>query len=160
MKLTLALLAGIAGLIVTASAVMLVWMVIQQQRSKSRPENEQAAGEGAEDRKLSEASEEKSPPLSAAASMLLQWTYFDYALIGVFVVGSLFLFTDVIAVIRDSASYPLYHYGYLLCGFVFTGLAMLFMVLRLAAVLSLVRSGRTVPAPDEHRHPGEADQAE
>ena len=159
MKLTLALLAGIAGLIVTASAVMLVWMVIQQQRSNSKPEQERA-GEETENGELSDAGEDKSPPLPAAASMLLQWTYFDYALIGVFAVGSLFLFTDVIAVIRDSASYPLYHYGYLLCGFVFTVLAMLFMVLRLAAVLSLVRSGRAVSAADEHRHPGEADQAE
>lgn len=141
MKMTLAILGGVTGLIVTASAVMLVLFMLQQRSKK-----EQDATPG------------QNEP--GGANMLLQWTYFDYALIGVFAIGSLFLFTDVVAVIRDADSYPLYHYGYLLSGFVFTLLGMLFMVLRLAAVLSLVRSRGPLPAHDHHDHPGHADQTE
>ncbi|OXM84092.1 hypothetical protein [Paenibacillus rigui] len=160
MKLTLAVLAGVVGLIVTASAVMLIWFVMQQkQKMQNKPEELQAnnhpeEGHGAEEQM------QGSSPLQSIAPLLLQWTFFDYALIGVFAVGSLFLFTDVIAVIRDAASYPLYHYGYLLCGFVFTLLSMLFMILRFATVLSLVRSGRAFSAADKHSHPGETNQAE
>ncbi|MFE5319141.1 hypothetical protein ACFQ88_10565 [Paenibacillus sp. NPDC056579] len=139
MKLTLAILGGVIGLVITASAVMLVWYLLQQRSKKEQ---------------------EASADRQGGASMLLQWTYFDYALIGIFMIGSLFLLTDVVAVIRDADSYPLYHYGYLLSGFVFTLLGMLFMVLRLAVVLSLVRSRGAVPAHDHHDHPGHADQAE
>lgn len=157
MKLTLAMLAGIVGLIVTASAVMLIWLVIQQ-KQKSKV----AESQSSEPSSKQEASHEGdgASPLIPVSSLLLKWTYFDYALIGVFAVGSLFLFTDVIAVIRDAESYPLYHYGYLLCGFVFTFMSMLYMILRFASVLSLVRTGSTASVTDEHRHPGQADQAE
>ncbi|UQZ82761.1 hypothetical protein SK3146_01921 [Paenibacillus konkukensis] len=138
----LAILGGAVGLLVTASAVMLIWLFMQRkQRNRSGEETQES-------------------PLAGLSSMLLQWTYFDYALIAVFAIGSLFLFTDAVAVIRDAASYPLYHYGYLLCGFVFTLLGMLFMILRLGVVLSLIRTGRAGLAPDHHRHPGDADQTE
>ncbi|WP_156043134.1 hypothetical protein [Paenibacillus sp. UNC451MF] len=141
MKMILAILAGGVGLIVTASAVLLIWFVYQL-RSNKEQENTH------------------SGQLPAVASLLLQWTFFDYALIGVFAIGSLFLFTDVLAVIRDADSYPLYHYGYLLCGFVFTLFGMLFMIARLAVVLSLVRTRGPVSSPDHHHHPSHADQPE
>lgn len=141
MKMTLAILAGGVGLIVTASAVLLIWFVYQLRSNKEHESTQNGQ-------------------LSGVASLLLQWTFFDYALIGVFAVGSLFLFTDVLAVIRDAESYPLYHYGYLLCGFVFTLFGMLFMIARLAVVLSLVRTGRPVSSPDHHGHPSHADQSE
>lgn len=141
MKMTLAILGGGVGLIVTASAVLLIWFVYQL-RSNREQENTPTG------------------QVTAVTSLLLQWTFFDYALIGVFAIGSLFLFTDVVAVIRDADSYPLYHYGYLLCGFVFTLFGMLFMIARLAVVLSLVRTRGPVSAPDHHRHPSHADQAE
>lgn len=144
LNLILAIIGGAVGLIITVSAVVLVLLL--QQRSKQGEEQRQAA------------SAASSYP--AAVSMLLQWTFFDYALIGVFAIGSLFLFTDVVAVIRDAESYPLYHYGYLLCGFVFTLLGMLFMVFRLAMVLSFIRSRGPVSAQDHHSHPDQADQSE
>jgi len=141
LKMTLAILGGAVGLIVTASAIMLIWFVYQLRSSKEQGSSQ-------------------NPQKTGAASFLLQWTFFDYALVGVFAIGSLFLFTDVVAVIRDADSYPLYHYGYLLCGFVFTLFGMLFMVARLAVVLSLVRPGGPAPAPDHHSHPGHADHPE
>ncbi|WP_248924950.1 hypothetical protein [Paenibacillus hamazuiensis] len=133
MNFLLALFGGLIGLFVTGAAVFMAWLYLQH-----RKQPETSAYE---------------PPV------LLKWTSFDYALIILFLIGSLFLFTDALAVIRDRESYPLYHYGYLLCGFVFTFLGMLFMVVRLALVLSMVRSG-SLRAPNHHNHPGDADQPE
>ncbi|NOU97905.1 hypothetical protein GC093_32465 [Paenibacillus sp. LMG 31456] len=150
MKLILAIVGGSIGLLVSASAVFMAWALFQHHKTKSTQET--VTGEPSEKMGITSG--------SAVSAAMLRWTFFDYALIAVFAIGSLFLFTDVIAVIRDAESYPLYHYGYLLCGFVFTLLGMLFMILRLAFVLSLVRSDRPVTVQDNHNHPGSADQAE
>ncbi|PZE20927.1 hypothetical protein [Paenibacillus xerothermodurans] len=151
MKLTLAIVGGGLGLIVTAAAVFMVWLLLQHRQNREPSPGGLLEGAQAAD--------------SAPYGLLLRWTYFDYALIGVFGIGSLFLFTDVVAVIRDADSYPLYHYGYLLCGFVFTFLGMLFMVLRFAFLLSIVRShgalshtDGTVTVPNHHDEPSHANE--
>jgi hypothetical protein len=145
LKLILALVGGSIGLLVTASAVFLAWAMYQYLKHKKE------AGTGPS---------LQSVQANTISSVLLRWTFFDYALIAVFAIGSLFLFTDVIAVIRDSESYPLYHYGYLLCGFIFTLFGMLFMVLRLLLVLRLIRTDGAAALPDNHDQPSGADQAE
>lgn len=91
---------------------------------------------------------------------LFRWTYFDYALLALFMVGSLFLFTDLIAVLRDASAFPPYHYGYLLCGFVFTFAGMLMMSVRLMLTVSLIRTGRPAPVPNHHEQPSQAEQTE
>ncbi|MCR8631147.1 MULTISPECIES: hypothetical protein [Paenibacillus] len=150
MKLILAIVGGSIGLLVTASAVFMAWALYQHHKTKST-----------QDIVTAEPSDKAGiTSVSAVSAAMLRWTFFDYALIAVFAVGSLFLFTDVIAVIRDAESYPLYHYGYLICGFVFTLFGMLFMILRLAFVLSLVRADRPLTIPDNHNQPSDADQAE
>ncbi|MDF2962704.1 MAG: hypothetical protein K0S39_4439 [Paenibacillus sp.] len=150
MKLILAIVGGSMGLLVTASAVFMAWALFQHRKNQSNQE----AAQG----NLSDG--ETISSINAVSAVMLRWTFFDYALIAVFTIGSLFLFTDVIAVIRDAQSYPLYHYGYLLCGFVFTLFGMLFMVLRLAFVLTLVRPDRPAGLPNNHNQPSGADQAE
>lgn len=142
MNQTLAIIAGLIGLLVTGSAVLMAWLTMNQLQERRKQET--ANG------KL----------LDGSFRHLLRWTYFDYALIGVFTIGSLFLLADVLAVIRDAQSYPLYHYGYLVCGFVFMLFGMLFMVLRLSLVLSLVRVESTFSGPDQHEHPDKAEQPE
>ncbi|TDF95895.1 hypothetical protein [Paenibacillus piri] len=148
MKLILAVAGGMIGLMVTASAIYLAWTVFPYIKSRT---NKEAAGGSLAERDFL---------CSQTTAAMMKWTYFDYALIGVFGIGSLFLFTDVVAVIRDSDSYPLYHYGYLLCGFVFTLFGMMFMVLRFTLVLRLVRPDRTAALPDNHYEPSGAEQAD
>lgn len=150
MKLFLAIVGGSIGLLVTASAVLMAWAFFQHR--KSQLTEQPASGNPSENKGTAADS-----PISAA---MLKWTFFDYGLIAVFAIGSLFLFTDVIAVIRDADSYPLYHYGYLLCGFIFTLFGMLFMILRLKFVLSLVRTSRPAAITDNHDQPSGANQAE
>ena len=142
MNLTLAIMAGAVGLLVTGSAVVMAWLTLHQLHEKRN----QGVAKGA--------------LLQGAFRPLLRWTFFDYMLIGVFVIGSLFLLTDVLAVMRDSSSYPLYHYGYLLCGFAFMVFGMLFMVLRLSLVLSLVRVESALLVPNQDNQPNEAEQPE
>ncbi|TBL73217.1 hypothetical protein [Paenibacillus thalictri] len=132
MNTILAIFAGIIGLFVTGAAVFTAWVYVQRRK------------EGGTQPKLPD---------------LTKWSVFDAALLILFALGFVFLLTDVVAVIRDQASYPMYHYGYLLCGFIFTCMGMLFMVVRLAMLLSFMRADR-VPAPNEHSHPSQADSAE
>ncbi|GAB7056597.1 MULTISPECIES: hypothetical protein [unclassified Paenibacillus] len=150
MMTLLALFGGALGLAVTGSAVLLAWSVFA----------------GAQARKGEPDGEENGPPgnpsgwLQKSAPHLLKWTYFDYALLVLFMVGSMFLFTDLVAVLRDADQYPPYHFGYLLCGFVFTLSGMLMLIVRLALTLSLVRTDRRSPSPHHHDHPGHAEHAE
>ncbi|TVY08295.1 hypothetical protein [Paenibacillus cremeus] len=128
MMTLLAILGGLIGLAVTASAVLFAWSLYSQRK----PE----------------------------ASTLLRWTFFDYALFALFMIGSLFLFTDLIAVLRDSESYPPYHYGYLLCGFIFTFAGMVMMALRLAVTVSMGRAAGAASMPNHQHEPSQAEQAE
>jgi hypothetical protein len=142
MNIILAFLAGGIGLLVTASAILMAWLAMQRHKNIRNQETSQGSLQ------------------QGISRQMLQWTFFDYALILVFAIGSLFLFTDVLAVIRDAQSYPLYHYGYLLCGFIFTLFGMLFMILRLSVVLSLIRSQCLFSPPNQNDHPRQAEQAE
>ncbi|MED4601744.1 hypothetical protein P9314_13640 [Paenibacillus validus] len=167
MMTLLAVIGGVLGLAATGSAFLFIWMIYSKPADKSGagldPQPEAAVqAEGA----LSPEAVGDAKPRTAAslfrqaAPQLLQWTFFDYVLLALFLIGSLFLFTDLVAVLRDSASYPPYHYGYLLCGFVFTFAAALMMLLRLALVLALARGAQRLAGADHHQHePNHAEHA-
>ncbi len=88
----------------------------------------------------------------------MRWTVFDYAALALFACGMLFLFVDALGVIRDRHDYPYWHYGYLLCGFVFSFLGMLFTLIRLAIVLHVTRT-HSFSAINDHHKPNETDAA-
>ena len=71
----------------------------------------------------------------AFRAALRRWTVFDYFLLGLFLLGTLFLLSDVSAVMRDRDAYPYYHYGYVLSGFVYNTLAGIFLFVRLGLTL-------------------------
>jgi hypothetical protein len=98
--------------------------------------------------------------LRQAVPQLLQWTFFDYALLALFLIGSLFLFTDLVAVLRDLESFPPYHAPYLICGFIFTLAATLMMLVRLALVLAVARGERLPSAEHQKHQPGHTHHAE
>jgi hypothetical protein len=53
--------------------------------------------------------------------------------------GAVFLLVDLIAISKvvDQYQFPPYHYGYLLCGFIFCLLGMLFSTIRVISLLWL-----------------------
>ncbi|MFB6367497.1 hypothetical protein ACFCP7_26315 [Paenibacillus elgii] len=175
MMMTLAWLGGAIGLFVTGSAVLLAWTVYSRAQAEAAlsavPEEAAAqdtanpADSGNAAAVLTKERPEDQPSLSAAlvrqaGPHLARWTFFDYALLALFLIGSLFLFTDLLAVLRDAEQYPPYHFPYLLCGFVFTVAGMLMMLVRLALTIASVRSERPLPPPDHQDHPGHAEQAQ
>ncbi|MGF9916124.1 hypothetical protein ABEX47_27450 [Paenibacillus ehimensis] len=168
MMTMLAWLGGAIGLVVTGSAVLLAWTVYSRAQAAASSASETADACDTvtpEAAVLTKERPENQPSLSSslvreAGPFLARWTYFDYALLALFLVGSLFLFTDLLAVLRDAEQYPPYHFAYLLCGFVFTLAGMLMMLVRLALTIASVRSERPLPAPDHQDHPGHAEQAQ
>ncbi|KPV55111.1 hypothetical protein QJ48_34945 [Paenibacillus sp. A3] len=174
MMTMLAWLGGAIGLVVTGSAVLLAWSVYSRAQAEAVPSAvpEAAAAQDTADTEgggnaavQTKERPEDQPSLSAslvrqAGPHLARWTFFDYALLALFAVGSLFLFTDLLAVLRDAEQYPPYHFPYLLCGFVFTLAGMLMMLVRLALTIASIRSERPLPAPDHQDHPGHAEQAQ
>ncbi|MNC15398.1 hypothetical protein D3C75_632140 [compost metagenome] len=97
-------------------------------------------------------------PGTAERQFLLRWTVFDYAVLALVLVGLIFLLADVIGVIKDRDQYPYYHYGYLLSGFIFSLVGLVFMLVRLAMVLRLANPG---PAPvDQGDKPDQTYHAE
>lgn len=112
------------------------------------------------------------------ASALSRWTIFDYLILSVFVIGTLFLLTDLIAVMKDREAYPYYHYGYLLSGVVYNVLAGVFLYVRLgmtfrllgaqesaadadtAAAETAAASGDTAGTNDDHGEPDQAKRTE
>lgn len=96
---------------------------------------------------------------------LTRWTWFDVVILSVFIIGALFLLTDVIGVLRDRDAYPYYHYGYLLSGFTYYLLAGICMFIRLGLTLRYARglkpkSGSAAPANYHHDKPDQAQSAE
>ncbi|MCZ8517988.1 MULTISPECIES: hypothetical protein [Paenibacillus] len=147
MMTLLAVMGAIVGMTMTGAAVWMAWTVWSAGRAAA------AAALGAENVKMP-----LLPHLQAAVPR--QWTYFDYMLLFLFLTGGLFLFTDLIAVLRDAEAFPPYHYGYLLCGFVFCVTGMFMMTVRLFLVLGSGGAGSTA-SPDHHQsQPGEGEQSE
>ncbi len=125
--------AAILGLAVTGGAVYTVWRLFQAKGKTGAP--------GKLERQL-----------------LLRWTVFDYAVLALVLIGLVFLLADVIGVIKDRDQYPYYHYGYLLSGFIFSLVGLVFMLVRLAMVLRLANPDPS--AVDEGNKPDQAYHAE
>lgn len=136
MYTTLAVFASVLGLTVTGAAVYTAWYVFQLRKGEAPGQTR-----GLFDH-----------------SALLRWTVFDYALLMLSLTGLLFLLVDLIGVMKERDLYPYYHYGYLLSGFIFTLLGVLFMLSRLFLVLRLAGHGPS--APHNHDEPNQAHQAE
>ncbi|SDC24831.1 hypothetical protein SAMN02799630_00906 [Paenibacillus sp. UNCCL117] len=154
MMTLLAVIGALVGLLVTGSAI---FMAVT---AASRPRTDDAPAEAVAEDMAEEAKPRTADRWRNAAPQLMQWTFFDYALLVLFLIGSLFLFTDLIAALRDEASFPPYHVPYLLCGFIFTCAAALMMLARLSVVLAVARSER-VRSPEYQEHkPGHAQHAE
>ncbi len=158
MMTMLAWLGGATGLVVTGSAVLLAWTVYSRAQAEAGPtavpDAPEAAARPEDQRSLS------ASLVRQAGPHLARWTYFDYVLLALFLIGSLFLFTDLLAVLRDVEQYPPYHFAYLLFGFVFTLAGMLMMLVRLALTIASARAERPLPAPDHQDQPGHAEQAQ
>jgi putative exporter of polyketide antibiotics len=127
--------AAFLGVLITAGATYTIWSIVKQRKNQ---QNKQSVSE-------------------TVVRYLLKWSFMDYAIIIVFICGMLFLLAEVIAVMKDRESFPLYHYGYLLSGFIFSLLGMLFMVARFAVVLRLVQSMDHVSLINHHNEPNDAD---
>jgi len=95
----------------------------------------------------------------AVRSALGRWTVFDYLILVVFLIGTLFLLADVIGVLRDRDAYPYYHYGYLLSGFVYNALAGVFLFVRLGLTFRLLGE-RTAAAEEAAAGAAQAGAAE
>lgn len=125
--------AAVLGLAVTGGAVYTVWRLFQAKGKTGAP--------GKLERQL-----------------LLRWTVFDYAVLALVLIGLVFLLADVIGVINDRDQYPYYHYGYLLSGFIFSLVGLVFMLVRLIMVLRLANPDPS--AVDQGNKPDQAYHAE
>ncbi|WP_309123315.1 hypothetical protein [Paenibacillus sp.] len=74
----------------------------------------------------------------AVRTALGRWTVFDYLILAVFLIGTLFLLADAVGVMKDRDAYPYYHYGYLLSGLVYNALAGVFLFVRLGMTFRLL----------------------
>lgn len=126
----LALFAGLIGVIVTGSAVLFLMLHLKKPYSSV---------------------------LQNISIPMLRWNVFDYIVLLVFMTGGMFLFVDLIAVIRDRKIFPDYHVGYLICGFALCFLGALFLFARLGVLLTFVRSGGA-STPHDESEPHQADQ--
>lgn len=132
--------AALIGLLITVSAIFTVWVIWHHARSLK--------------------GDRQGNLVKMTGQYLLKWTLMDYAILILFLSGMLFLFTDLLAVMRDREFYPSYHYRYLLSGFVFSLLGMIFMYVRLGIVLRLFRSNDVLSSPKHHNEPPQADGTE
>lgn len=128
LKMILAIAAAILGLIAIGAVVYTVWFMFQHRK---------------------QAESERTQPFPAA---LLKWTAIDYVILMLVLVSLLILVVDAVAIFRDRADFPTYHYGYLLTGVVLAFMGMLIMFLRLFMLHHALGSFR-LPAPDDQRKP-------
>lgn len=148
MYIALAVFASVLGLFVTGAAVVTAWGVYAALKRTNGTEPNDSA-------------DSVKPAAAAAQSWLLRWTIADYAAVLLFGCGIVFLLADLAGVAGDRDQYPPYHYAYLLCGFVFSLLGMLFTIVRLAVVIRLASSTDGARPAVYHPHkPNEAQQAE
>lgn len=125
--------AAVLGLAVTGGAVYTVWRMFQAKGKTGAP--------GKLERQL-----------------LLRWTVFDYAVLALVLIGLVFLLADVVGVMKDRDQYPYYHYGYLLSGFIFSFVGLLFLLVRLGMVLRLANPDPA--AVDQGNKPDQTHHAE
>jgi H+/Cl- antiporter ClcA len=130
--------AAVLGLFISVGAIYTIWSIVKQRKNLH----------------------EKEPISLVAGRYFLRWSFLDYAIIVVFLCGMLFLLAEVIAVMKDRQSFPFYHYGYLLCGFIFSLLGMLFMLARFTIVLRMVQGMERVAFINHHHEPNNADTTE
>jgi hypothetical protein len=138
MYTSLAIFAALLGLLLTSGVIYTIWIIVRQ---RNKQQEEQTFSQ-------------------TAGRYFLRWSFFDYGVIIVFLCGMLFLLAEVIAVLKDRQSFPYYHYGYLLCGFIFSLLGMLFMLARFTIVLRMVRDMDRISFINNHQKPNEANTAE
>jgi hypothetical protein len=138
MHTSLAIFAALLGLLLTSGVIYTIWIIVRQ---RNKQQEEQTFSQ-------------------TAGRYFLRWSFFDYGVIIVFLCGMLFLLAEVIAVLKDRQSFPYYHYGYLLCGFIFSLLGMLFMLARFTIVLRMVRDMDRISFINNHQKPNEANTAE
>ncbi|WP_127579999.1 hypothetical protein [Paenibacillus koleovorans] len=125
MYTALGIFASLIGLFVTGAALFVAWYVYEERRKGQEQGGRSGTGSKAEQ-------------VPENVRLLLQrWMIWDWAVVILFGLGAVFLFTDLLAVHRDLNLYPPYHYGYLLCGFIFCVLGMLFSFIRLATLIWL-----------------------
>jgi hypothetical protein len=134
----LTIFAALLGLLLTSGSIYTIWIIVKQ---RNKHQEEQTFSQ-------------------TAGRYFLRWSVFDYGVLIVFICGMLFLLAEVIAVVKDRQSFPYYHYGYLLCGFIFSLLGMLFMLVRLAIVLRMVGGMDLISLVNNHQEPNETDTAE
>lgn len=139
MYIALAVFAAILALLIVSVSIYTIWSIWYQARHLKG--------------KL------KDNVNTVVSSYFMKWTWLDYAILLLFLVGMIFLLTDVIAVMRDAELYPAYHFGYLLSGFVFSALAMLFLFIRFAMTLKLIHSSRSLTEKHHHK-PTQTDHSE
>jgi putative exporter of polyketide antibiotics len=134
----LGIFAGVLGLLITGGAIYTIVSIVKQRKTQ----------------------QDKQPISEAVGRYFLKWSFLDYAIIVVFLCGMLFLLVEVVAVMKDRQSFPYHHYGYLLSGFIFSLLGMLFMLARFAIVLRMVQGIERVAFINNHHEPNNADTTE
>jgi hypothetical protein len=145
LNMSLAIFGGLLGLLVTGISLYTAWIIHQLWKQQA-------------------ASLRAFSSAEIAARYLSQWTVMDFAILGVSAIGLLLLAADLFAVMRDRASFPPYHFFYLLCGLIFSMMGILLLVVRLFVVIGINRphtetSQRPV-SPEHHDQPNNTDHAE
>lgn len=148
MYTALAIFASLIGLFVTGAALFTAWFVYQERKSPPAQQEESDANVP-----------ESRPSMLQSMALLQRWMVWDWAVVLLFGTGAVFLFTDLIAVARDREQFPPYHYGYLLCGFIFCTMGMIFAFVRILTLLWLNRGSRSMGA-DHSDEPHHADHTE
>lgn len=145
LNLFLAILGAILGLVATGGIIYAVWLMAQHRDVAS---NEHTINE----RTINE----RTMPFPAT---LLKWTVLDYIVMILFIFGLLLLFVDLLAVLRDRASFQEWHLIYLAAGVIFSFMGMIMMFLRLFMFHNAVRSLSRL-APDHQNEPNDGDKSE
>ncbi|MDF2670647.1 MAG: hypothetical protein K0R67_2953 [Paenibacillus sp.] len=148
MNTSLAIFASIVGLFVTIVALYTAWYVYQDRKS------------GENDQGTDEAQKEKAP-MERSRSLLQRWMIWDWTVLILFGCGAVFLLVDIVAISKvvDQYQFPPYHYGYMLSGFIFCVLGMLFSTIRVISLLWLAGRSRTAGANNANE-PYHTDHAE
>jgi hypothetical protein len=144
MELILAIAGSVLGLFAAGAALLTVWFIYDRTKQKASEEGR------------------SFDPMDIAGGFLNRWTLMDYALLLLFLIGSMLLTADAIAVLRDRESFPPYHVAYLVSGLLFTWMGMLFLLARLGLLLRslhMARRQRSV-TPQQHHEPDHTNHAE